>query len=104
MNIIFSYTDIRILLSIVAFFVIMNLVGVRLKRAWFAMASSILSLALMIVHVMLKEHFTNSELIYNVCIDMTFLAVNLSALLIVDEIESRRSIIQNVFENKYKKK
>lgn len=103
MNIVFDYTDFRVLLATIILFVVMNFIGTKTKNAWFAMISSILSLAFMIVHIMLRSYFTNNEIIFNVSVDLIFLAVNLSALLIVDEIESRRSIIKNVFENKYKK-
>ncbi|MBQ9279445.1 MAG: hypothetical protein IJ215_00100 [Clostridia bacterium] len=104
MGIVFDYTDVRVFVVAILFFLVMNFVGYQTKKAWFPMACSILSLAMVIVHIKLRSIFTNGEIIFNVCTDLAFLAISTAFLLVVDEIESRRSIIKNVFGSRYRKK
>ena len=101
---VFDYTNVVILIVIALFFIIMNVIGYVRKKAWFEMTTVILSLAMLIVHILLKDSFEREILKYNVFIDFVFLGINIPLLIIVDEIESRRDMIKSVFGNKYNKK
>ena len=101
MGIVFDYTNSTILIIGIVLCLGINALGYMTKKAWFPMALSIFNLAMVIVHINLRSFFTNHEINFNVCTDLAFMAISIVFLLIVDEIESRRSVIKNVFENKY---
>lgn len=101
---VFDYTNELILVATILLFLMMNIIGCVKKKAWFVMTSVIISLAMLIVHVLLRNFFDKDILKYNVFIDLVFLGINIPTLLIIDEIESRRDIIKNVFGDKYSKK
>lgn len=98
-----DYTNAIILVSVVMFFVIMNIIGFVKKKAWFVMTSVLFNITMFILHVLLKDSLTKDALMFNATIDFICLAINIPLLLVVDEIETRRELIKNVFENKYKK-
>lgn len=98
-----DYTNTIILISVVMFFVIMNIIGFVKKKAWFVMTSVLFNLTMLLLHVLLRDALTKEALMYNTRIDFFCMAVNVSLFLVTDEIETRRELIKNVFENKYKK-
>lgn len=98
-----DYTNVEVLIIAVLFFLIMNLVGCIKKKAWFVMTGVIVGLAMFILHVLIRDFISVETLKYNTYIDFACLAINIPLLLIIDEIETRRGLIENVFENRYKK-
>lgn len=101
--ILIDYTNINVLITAVIFFVIMNIIGYEVKKAWFSMASVIINLAMLIIHVLFRDFLNNEAFRFNVIIDFICLAVNTPSLLILDEIETRRNLIKEVFESRYNK-
>lgn len=101
--IIVDYTNPVVLIFMLVFFITMGVLSYVKKNAWFAMTSAIVALAMLIVHIGLKDVLGKEVLKINAAVDFIMLAINLPLLLIVDEIETRRGIIKKVFENKYKK-
>ena len=104
MNIVFDETNAGILILSVIFFLVMNVMSIVRKNAWFSMASFLCSIAMVVVHVLLRNYLTEAVLHFNVYVDLAFMAVSVTVLFIVDEIETRRSIIGHVFEKRYGKK
>lgn len=99
-----DYTNTFILIVMIAFFGFMDLYGFVKKKAWTAMASTIVSIALLVIHLLFAKTMDKSVLKFNVYIDFITLAINIPLLVIIDEIETRRHVIKSVFENKYKSK
>lgn len=60
-----------------------------------------ISLILLIIHMSLRDGIPNWH--FNIICDMIFLAVSISLFLYVNDIETRRKVISEVFENRYKK-
>lgn len=98
-----DYTNAIVLVIVVIFFVTMNIIGFVKKKAWYIMTSVLVNITMFILHVLLDEALGKEALMFNARIDFIALAVNVPLLLVVDEIETRRALIKNVFENKYKK-
>lgn len=99
-----DYTNTLVLLIVVMFFITMNIIGFVKKKAWFVMTSVLVNITMFVLHlVLLDEALSKEALMFNARVDFVTLAINIPLLLIVDEIETRRALIKNVFENKYKK-
>ena len=98
-----DYTNAIVLVIVVMFFITMNIIGFVKKNAWFVMTSVLLNITMFTLHVLLDEALGQEALMFNARIDFIALAINIPLLLVVDEIETRRELIKNVFENKYKK-
>ena len=60
-------------------------------------------MASLIVHVLRRE-ILGDLFEFNVYIDLLFIGISITNLLIIDEIETRRAFIKVVFENRYKGK
>ena len=80
----------------------MNIIGYIKNKAWYPMTSVIVFVASLIVHI-IREGKLGDAFAYNTTIDLIFLGISITNLLIVDEIEVRREVIKEVFENRYKK-
>ena len=100
----FDCTNIVTCVIIAIFFVVMNLVGYINKKSWFSFTAVIVNVGLLILHTLFREQVYSYDFLFNINVDLICLAVNISMLIIVDEIEIRRSIIKEVFKNRYKKK
>lgn len=100
----FDCTNIVTCVIIAVFFVVMNLVGYINKKSWFSFTAVIVNVGLLILHTLFREQMYSYDFLFNINFDLFCLAVNISMLIIVDEIEIRRSIIKEVFKNRYKKK
>ncbi len=98
-----DFTDIRVLIIFIVFYLVLNCIGYAKKNAWFPMISVLMSISFLIGHFAIEDMQTREIFKYNVFADLTFLAINIPVLMIVDEIESRRIVIKSVFENRYKK-
>ncbi len=94
----------RIILIIAVIFVVgMNIISNINKHADFSLITTLFALGSLFVHVQQRESLGDAYL-FNMIIDMVFLAVSMVNLIIIDEIETRRAIIKNVFANRYSKK
>ena len=98
-----DYTNTVVLVIVVMFFVTMNINWFVKKNACWVKTSVIVNITLFTLHVLLDEALGQEALMFNTRIDFIALAINIPLLLVVDEIETRRALIKNVFENKYKK-
>lgn len=88
--------------AFITFYLVMSIIGFLRKKAWFNLTSVIVNITLLVVHALTRDRFSNSAFEFNMNFDMICLAVNIPILVIVDEIETRRSIIKEVFKNRYK--
>ena len=99
---VYNFENYYILIVCALFLLIMNIIGYIKKKALYQMISLIFFTASLIVHILRRELLSDA-FIYNVYIDLVCVAISITNLLIIDEIETRREIIKAVFENRYKK-
>ena len=99
---IYNFENNYILIICVLFLMIMNIIGYIKKKAWCPMVTLIFFMTSLIVHILRRE-LLDEIFKYNVYIDLICVAISITNLLIVDEIETRREIIKVVFENRYKR-
>ena len=99
----YSFDNKVILITAVAFIVGLNVVSNIRKQAAFSLIATLFALGSLYVHVNQKELLADAYLL-NMIVDMVFLGISMVNLLIIDEIETRRTIIKNVFGNRYSKK
>ncbi len=92
----------NILIVCILFIVIMNVIGYLKKKSTFPMITLIFFMASLIVHF-LKRDALGEAFRYNVYADLIVVGISITNLLIVDEIETRRTMIKRVFENRYQK-
>ncbi len=102
--IIVDYTNMTVLISMIVFLFVMNFIGYFKKKALFVLIATMVSTAMMIIHFLLRDMLAEDVFKFNMYVDFATIAVNLSMLLIVDEIEVRRNVIGKVFESKYNNK
>lgn len=95
-------TNDAIYISFVAFYAVMSTIGCIRKKAWFNLTSVIVNIALFVLHALSRDRFNEANFRFNMNFDMVCLAVNIPILILVDEIETRRNIIKEVFKNRYK--
>lgn len=89
-------------LTILAFiFIELNIIGYIKNKAWYPMASLIIFITSLIVHFIKKDTLGDAY-VYNATIDLICIGISIINLLVVDEIETRREIIKEVFQNRYK--
>ncbi len=93
----FSKTPILVL-WIVVFFV-MNVKGFYRKKSYFSLITLIISLLFLIIHVTALNGLVPR---FNIISDFVSIIVSISLYLYLDDIESRRKVISEVFENRYK--
>jgi hypothetical protein len=79
----------------------MNIFGYVRLKAWYPMATLLLFMASLMVHI-IKREVLGDAFTFNVYADLAFVAISITNFLIVDEIETRREVIKVVFENRYK--
>lgn len=99
----YNFENKTILLIAVAFIIGLNIISNIRKQAAFSLIAVLFSLGSLYVHVHQRELIGISYL-FNMILDMIFLGISMVNLIIIDEIETRRAIIKNVFENRYSKK
>lgn len=100
---VFEFSNLLILLFWIVFIVTLNFWGVLKKKSFLNFLSLIVSIILLVIHVIFKgDYFISCA--RNMIIDFIFLIVSISTYLYVNDIETRRKVISEVFENKYKKK
>ncbi len=98
----YTFENYGFLFLAIMFIAVMNILGYLTKRACFSLITTLLSLASLAVHVHYKDDLQSMYLL-NVFVDLFFLGFSMVNLLILDEIETRRAILKNVFGNRYKK-
>lgn len=97
----YNFQNNYILIIVALFFIVMNIMGYIKNKAWYPMASLLLFVASLIIHIMRRDTLGDAFL-YNAYIDLVCVAVSITNFLITDEIETRREVIKVVFENRYK--
>ncbi len=102
--IVIDYTNKISLIVMILFLLGMGVTSFIKKKAWFVMTSVLVSIAMLVLHILAKDMLSREALKMNAMIDFVSLMINIPLLLIIDEIETRRSVIKNVFEKKYEKK
>ena len=95
-------------LSIVPIFVIwagailyLNIRGFMKKKSLFHGINLGISLLLLLIHMSIRAMLPAWK--FNVSCDLVFLAISISLFLYVNDIETRRKVISEVFESRYKK-
>lgn len=96
----FDFSNILVLGAWICLFLIFTICGFVKKSSWFNFVTLLLSVILLIVHLVFRIEYSQM----NVVIDFIFLILSIFMYLYVDDIEARREVISEVFENKYKKK
>lgn len=100
---VFEFSNLLVLFFWVCVIVALNFWGVLKKKSFLNLISLMFSVALLVLHIRYREFFSASYT--QVLIpDFIFLIVSISTYLYVNDIETRRKVVSEVFENKYKKK
>ena len=73
------------------------------KRAVYTKISLFISLIVFFIHLINKNLLIDNYS-YNITIDLVIVGISIINLLIIDEIETRRNFIKEVFESRYDKK
>lgn len=82
--------------------VILNAYGFLKLQSRYSAINLGFSLMLLFFHLNFKEAFANWG--WNATCDLVFLAVSISLYLYINDVEIRRKVISEVFENKYKRR
>lgn len=99
---VFEFSNLLVLSFWIFLVIALNFWGVLKKKSFLNLISLIVSITLLIIHIRYRE-FLEVSINKNVITDFVFLIVSISTYLYVDDIETRRKVISEVFENKYKK-
>lgn len=99
---VFEFSNLLVLSFWIFLVIALNFWGVLKKKSFLNLISLIVSITLLIIHIRYRE-FLEVSINQNVITDFVFLIVSISTYLYVDDIETRRKVISEVFENKYKK-
>lgn len=96
-----NFSNMPILALWICVFLALNILGMCTKKSLFNLIPLILSVLFLVIHVWNK--FLILETIFqNLMVDFISMIVSISLYIYVDEIEARRKVISEVFENKYK--
>lgn len=98
----YSFENLYFLIIFALIFIELNIIGYIKNKAWYPMTSLIIFVTSFIVHFA-KKDILGEAYVYNAVIDIICIGISMINLLIVDEIETRRALIREVFENRYKK-
>lgn len=80
----------------------LNIQGFLKKKSLWNGINLAISLILLMIHLGIKDVMPNWR--FNIICDMVFLAISIGFFLYVNDIETRRKVISEVFENRYKNK
>ena len=97
-----NFSNIFVLSIWILLFIVLNVLGFVKKSSWFNLVTLVVSLVFLILHVTFRAEFVSN--FRNMVVDFIFIIISVSLYLYVDDIEARRQVISEVFENKYKKK
>lgn len=93
-----NFADLRVLIVAILLTVILIVIGSWKKKSIFPVILLLLYTALLVIHT----RFMKSTI--NLIVDFSGMIASIVSYLIIDEIEIRREKIEQVFEDKYKKK
>ena len=96
-----NFSSIPILVVWICVFLFLNIFGVCKKKSLFNLLTLVFSMMFLIIHICNKEYFS-VMLFRNMKVDFISMIIAISLYIYVDDIESRRKVISEVFENKYK--
>lgn len=99
---VFEFSNLLVLSFWIFLVIALNFWGVLKKKSFLNLISLIVSITLLVIHIRYRE-FLETVINQNIIADFVFLIVSISTYLYVDDIETRRKVISEVFENKYKK-
>lgn len=99
---VFEFSNLLVLSFWIFLVIALNFWGVLKKKSFLNLISLIVSIMLLVIHIRYRE-FLETVINQNIIADFVFLIVSISTYLYVDDIETRRKVISEVFENKYKK-
>ena len=99
----YNFENRTILIVAIVFVIGLNIISNIRKQAAFSLIATLFALGSLYVHVEQKELLDDAYL-FNMITDMVFLGISMINLMIIDEIETRRAVIKNVFGNRYSKK
>ena len=99
---VYNFENGIILTIAMIFFLGMNIISYIRKQASFSLIAMLVALGSLYVHVKQREVLENGYFL-NMITDVCSLGFSMVALIIVDEIETRRAIIKNVFASRYQK-
>ena len=83
---------------------VLNVKGYVRKKSMYNLISLSLSLTLIFLHVAFNKMPNVTLSSFNIIIDFAFLIISISLYLYINDIETRRKVISEVFENRYKKR
>ena len=98
----FSFENYYCLIILALIFTELNIMGYIKNKAWYPMASLIIFVTVILIHF-IKKDVLGDLYIFNATIDLICIGISMINLFVVDEIEMRRTVIKEVFENRYKK-
>lgn len=81
--------------------ILLNVLSLIQKKSVHSLVALILSVAFLIMHVVAKSYFING--IANLIFDFATMIISISIYLYINDIESRREVVSEVFKNRYKK-
>lgn len=82
--------------------VYLNIRGFLKKQSIFNAVNLAICLILIIIHMCFKDVLLNWS--FSIICDMVLLSISIALYLYINDIETRRKVISEVFENKYNKK
>ena len=97
----YSFENIYFLIIFALIFIELNIIGYIKTKAWYPMTSLIIFVTIFVVHFIKKDVLSDGYT-YNAVIDIICIGISMINLLVVDEIETRREVIKEVFVNRYK--
>ena len=98
----YSFENYYVLIVLALIFIELNILGYMKTKAYYPMTSLIIFVTTLIVHFIAKDVLGESYIL-NATVDLIAIGISVINLFVVDEIETRREVIKEVFENRYKK-
>ena len=95
----FDFSKTPILVLWIVIFYVLNVKGFARKKSIFSLTTLMLSMLFLIIHVCAFKGVLSS---FNIISDFVSIIMSISFYLYLDDIESRRKVISEVFENRYK--
>ena len=96
----FCFENLYVLIILALIFIELNIIGYIKTKAWYPMISLIIFVASLIIHF-IKKDILGETYIFNATIDLILIGISLINVWVIDEIETRRELIKEVFENRY---
>ena len=98
----YCFENLYVLIILALIFIELNIIGYMKTKAYYPMTSLIIFVTTLIVHFIAKD-VLGEGYILNATIDIACIGISMVNLFLIDEIEMRREVIKEVFENRYKK-